>query len=112
MPSNPFLYYIFLCVRYSKKGFSNQRGQTELTRRGNYGKFHQSLDFLIKGERYMARLEKKDVLRIAKQKKVKFIRQTLGDHVFYQYVENKKIEWERYRAQVTDYKLEQYLAIL
>ena len=82
----------------------------------------------------MARLEKKDVLRIAKQKKVKFIRlfftdilgflksfaitirervrQTLGDHVFYQYVENKKIEWERYRAQVTDYELEQYLAIL
>jgi glutamine synthetase len=60
----------------------------------------------------MARLEKKDVLRIAKQKKVKFIRQTLGDHVFHQYVENKKIEWERYRAQVTDYELEQYLAIL
>jgi glutamine synthetase len=60
----------------------------------------------------MARLEKKDVLRIAKQKKVKLIRQTLGDHVFHQYVENKKIEWERYRAQVTDYELEQYLAIL
>jgi len=60
----------------------------------------------------MARLEKKDVLRIAKQKKVKFIRQTLGDHVFHQYVENKNIERERYRAQVTDYELEQYLAIL
>jgi glutamine synthetase len=44
--------------------------------------------------------------------KSELVRQTLGDHVFHQYVENKKIEWERYRAQVTDYELEQYLAIL
>jgi glutamine synthetase len=40
------------------------------------------------------------------------VRRALGDHVFYQFIENKKIEWERYRAQVTDYELEQYLAIL
>jgi glutamine synthetase len=44
--------------------------------------------------------------------KSELVRQTLGDHVFHQYVGNKKIEWERYRAQVTDYELEQYLAIL
>jgi glutamine synthetase len=40
------------------------------------------------------------------------VRRALGDHVFYQFIENKKIEWERYRAQVTDYELEQYLSIL
>lgn len=44
--------------------------------------------------------------------KSELVRQTLGDHVFHQYVENDKIEWGRYRAQVTDYELEQYLAIL
>jgi len=40
------------------------------------------------------------------------VRKALGDHVFFKFLENKKIEWERYRAQVTDYELEQYLAIL
>ena len=40
------------------------------------------------------------------------VKEALGDHVFHQFIENKKIEWERYRAQVTDYELEQYLSIL
>jgi glutamine synthetase len=40
------------------------------------------------------------------------VRRALGDHVFYQFIENKRIEWDRYRAQVTDYELEQYLSIL
>jgi glutamine synthetase len=40
------------------------------------------------------------------------VKRALGDHVFHQFIENKKIEWERYRAQVTDYELEQYLSIL
>ena len=40
------------------------------------------------------------------------VRRALGDHVFYKFIENKRIEWERYRAQVTDYELEQYLSIL
>jgi glutamine synthetase len=40
------------------------------------------------------------------------VRQALGDHVFYQFIENKKIEWERYRARVTDYELEQYFSVL
>ncbi len=40
------------------------------------------------------------------------VRRALGDHVFHQFIENKKIEWERYRARVTDYELEQYFSIL
>ena len=40
------------------------------------------------------------------------VRQALGDHVFNKFIENKRMEWERYRAQVTDYELEQYLSIL
>ncbi len=40
------------------------------------------------------------------------VRRALGDHVFLKFIENKKIEWERYRAQVTDYELEQYFSIL
>ncbi len=40
------------------------------------------------------------------------LRAALGDHVFHQFIENKKIEWERYRARVTDYELDQYFSIL
>ena len=40
------------------------------------------------------------------------VKKALGDHVFHQFVENKKIEWERYRARVTDYELDQYFSIL
>jgi glutamine synthetase len=40
------------------------------------------------------------------------VKQALGDHVFYQFIENKKIEWERYRSRVTDYELEQYFSVL
>ncbi len=40
------------------------------------------------------------------------IRRCLGDHVFHAFIENKKIEWDRYRTQVTDYELQRYLPIL
>ncbi|MDI7259477.1 MAG: glutamine synthetase family protein [Thermodesulfobacteriota bacterium] len=44
--------------------------------------------------------------------KSEMVRRALGDDVFYKFIENKKIEWERFRARVTDYELEQYFAIL
>ncbi|HIE03271.1 MAG TPA: glutamine synthetase [Candidatus Latescibacteria bacterium] len=40
------------------------------------------------------------------------VRETLGDHIFYKLIENKKIEWERYRTKVTAYELEEYLPVL
>jgi glutamine synthetase len=40
------------------------------------------------------------------------VRKALGDHVFEAFVENKKIEWNEYRAQVTEYELNRYLPIL
>jgi len=44
--------------------------------------------------------------------KSELVRKTLGDHVFSNLIENKKIEWERYRIQVTQYELDEYLPIL
>ncbi len=40
------------------------------------------------------------------------VRETLGEHIFGKLIENKKIEWERYRMQVTGYELEEYLPVL
>ncbi|MBI2935030.1 MAG: glutamine synthetase [Chloroflexi bacterium] len=40
------------------------------------------------------------------------VRRCLGDHVFFSFIENKKIEWDKYRTAVTDYELKRYLPIL
>jgi glutamine synthetase len=44
--------------------------------------------------------------------KSELMRETLGDHIFNKVLANKKIEWDRFRTQVTDYELKQYLPIL
>jgi glutamine synthetase len=42
----------------------------------------------------------------------KLVRETLGEHVFNAFLENKKIEWDKYRTQVTDYEIKRYLPVL
>jgi glutamine synthetase len=44
--------------------------------------------------------------------KSELVRETLGDHVFQKFIENKKIEWDQYRTHVSQFELEKYLPIL
>jgi len=44
--------------------------------------------------------------------KSQVVRRALGDHVFDSFIKNKKIEWDQYRIQVTEYELKKYLPIL
>jgi glutamine synthetase len=44
--------------------------------------------------------------------KSELVRKALGDHVFNAFIQNKKIEWNEYRTQVTEYELDRYLPIL
>ncbi|MDZ4245866.1 MAG: glutamine synthetase family protein [Dehalococcoidia bacterium] len=44
--------------------------------------------------------------------KSELVRRSLGDHVFFSFIKNKKIEWDSYRTQVTDYELKRYLPML
>ncbi len=44
--------------------------------------------------------------------KSEMVRKCLGEHVFNSFIENKKIEWDKYRTQVTDYEIKRYLPIL
>jgi len=44
--------------------------------------------------------------------KSRIVREALGEHVFDAFIQNKKIEWNNYRAQVTEYELKKYLPIL
>jgi glutamine synthetase len=40
------------------------------------------------------------------------VRRALGDQVFDSFIRNKKIEWDQYRSQVTDYEIDRYLPTL
>ncbi len=44
--------------------------------------------------------------------KSELVRQALGEHVFQHFIENKKVEWDHYRTQITSYELEKYLPVL
>ena len=44
--------------------------------------------------------------------KSELVRKALGEHVFAAFIKNKKIEWDQYQTQVTDYELNKYLPIL
>jgi glutamine synthetase len=45
-------------------------------------------------------------------KKSTLVREALGDHIFFKFIANKEIEWDRYRTHVSQYELEKYLPIL
>ncbi|MFH0772595.1 MAG: glutamine synthetase family protein [Candidatus Omnitrophota bacterium] len=49
---------------------------------------------------------------ILETEKSSVVRKALGEHAFTIFIENKKIEWDKYRAWVTDYEIKNYLSIL
>jgi glutamine synthetase len=52
----------------------------------------------------------REAIQLAENSEV--VRKALGEHVFNAFIENKKIEWDKWRVQVTDYELKRYLPIL
>jgi glutamine synthetase len=49
---------------------------------------------------------------IDKVEQSEVVRRALGDHIFNNFITNKKIEWDDYRARVHPYELDKYLSIL
>ena len=49
---------------------------------------------------------------VAETEKSEVVREALGDHIFNKFIENKKIEADRYRVHVSRYELDTYLPIL
>lgn len=48
-------------------------------------------------------------LAIQNLEKSALVREAIGDHIFHKLIENKKIEWEMYRIQVSAYEIDRYL---
>ena len=49
---------------------------------------------------------------IALAEESELLRESLGEHILNSFIQNKKIEWDEYRATVTDYETSRYLPIL
>ena len=51
-----------------------------------------------------------DAVRITE--KSDFVRETMGEELFGWFIRNKRLEWDEYKAQVTEYELKRYLPLL
>jgi glutamine synthetase len=51
-----------------------------------------------------------EAIEIADKSEV--VRKALGDHIFNNFIENKKIEWDNYRIKIHPYEISRYLPIL
>jgi glutamine synthetase len=51
-----------------------------------------------------------EAIKIAE--KSKLVKECLGDKVFEYFIRNKKMEWNEYKAQVSQYEIDKYLPIL
>ena len=40
------------------------------------------------------------------------VRETLGEHIFEKFLENKKLEWDRFRTHVSKFEIDRYLPLL
>ncbi|MFO7717083.1 MAG: glutamine synthetase family protein [Thermodesulfobacteriota bacterium] len=49
---------------------------------------------------------------VAAMEDSELLKEALGEHIFTKFIENKKIEWDSYRTQVTNYEIEKYLPVL
>ena len=49
---------------------------------------------------------------IALTKRSELMREALGDHIFNNFITSKLVEWDRYRVNVTEWELKEYLSVL
>jgi glutamine synthetase len=49
---------------------------------------------------------------IALTEKSELVREALGDHVFNNFITSKKVEWDQYRVNVSEWELEKFLNVL
>jgi glutamine synthetase len=49
---------------------------------------------------------------ILETEKSKFVKETLGEHIFTRFLFNKKKEWEEYRIQISQHEIKKYLPLL
>ena len=65
-----------------------------------------------KKERGIATLPDNLFEALIELEKSDLVKEALGEHIFNKFVENKQIEWDRYRTHVSQYEIEKYMPIM
>jgi glutamine synthetase len=104
--ANPYLAFAVLL----QAGMAGVNGKYDLRAPFEEDVFHLSID-----QRKKLNIEElpgslDEALRLTE--KSTLVKDTLGDHVFTKFLENKRIECDKFRIQVTKYELERYLPML
>ena len=103
---NPYLAFS-VTLAAGLDGITSQREVPEATEENIYG-----LSDAERGERGIETLPGSLGEAIDHFAGSKLMRETLGDHVFESFLENKRIEWNEYRSHVTDFEIERYFPVL
>jgi glutamine synthetase len=104
--ANPYLAFAVLLAA----GMAGVNGKYELRAPFEEDVFHLSSD-----ERKKLNIEELPGSldeAVKNTEKSTLIRNCLGEHVFSKFVENKRIEWDRFRVQVTKYEIERYMSMI
>jgi len=103
---NPYLAFSVMLAA----GLEGIENKYELSEPANDNIYRMSED-----ERARHKIESlpEDLLEAIKlTEKSELVRKALGDELFHFFIRNKKLEWDEYKAQVTQYEIDKYLPIL
>ncbi|RJP27919.1 MAG: glutamine synthetase [Candidatus Omnitrophota bacterium] len=103
---NPYLAFAVMLAA----GLEGIEKKYKLSEPANDNIYHMS-----EGEREAAGIKSlpDDLLEATKiAEKSKLVKECLGEKVFEYFIRNKKVEWDEYKAQVTQYEVDKYLPIL
>lgn len=101
--ANPYL-ALAVCLRAGLDGIKNRILPPESINQDVYGMSVQ--------ERYKKEIEEIPgtlIEALHYMEEDDFVKETLGEYVFEKYIAAKKEEWNRYRCQVTDWEINEYL---
>jgi glutamine synthetase len=101
--ANPYL-ALAVCLAAGLDGIRNQIEPPTEVPENIY-----ELDDAAREERDIEALPSNLHVAVRELKKDSFVREVLGEHVVGKYTEAKEAEWQRYREQVSDWELEEYL---
>ncbi len=101
--ANPYL-ALAVCLRAGLDGIRNRILPPESVDRDVYGMSVQE-----RRERGIEEIPGTLIEAVHYMEKDDFVKETLGEHVFEKYIAAKKEEWNRYRCQVTDWEINEYL---
>jgi glutamine synthetase len=101
--ANPYL-ALAVCLRAGLEGIENKIMPPE-----SVDSNLLALSAQEKKERGIEELPGTLIEALYRMEKDKLVEETLGEHTYHKYIEAKKEEWYRYRSQVTDWEINEYL---